>query len=218
MLNEIDLIPSDYRSQQWQRRALKMLAIGCGAIVATTVLGTAALSQATTRVQSQVTELQTQREVTSQQRAELESLSGRQTELEQQLAVLEGLRSGAAADTMSVTIDRALADHRVWFTRWQFQRAGVLVYEEQAGVQTGYFIVVPEDQRDGDSSVWQVETRMMIQGQAVDHAALSEFIDGLFAQAEIVDVRVQKTSRRSYGQVSVVDFDLAIVLNSAIGN
>lgn len=218
MLNEIDLIPSDYRSQQWQRRALKMLAIGCGAIVATTVLGTAALSQATTRVQSQVTELQAQRDVTSQQRAELESLSGRQTELEQQLAVLEGLRSGAAADTMSVTIDRALADHRVWFTRWQFQRAGVLVYEEQAGVQTGYFIVVPEDQRDGDSSVWQVETRMMIQGQAVDHAALSEFIDGLFAQAEIVDVRVQKTSRRSYGQVSVVDFDLAIVLNSAIGN
>lgn len=217
MTNEIDLIPSDYRSEQWRRRALKTLMISCSAIVATSVLGAGAFSHATTRVQLQVTELAAHRELTGQQRSELEALSGRQTELEQQLAVLEGLRGGAAADTMSVTIDRALADHRVWFTRWQFQRAGVLVYEEQAGVESGYFIVVPEDQRHEDNGAWQVETRMMIQGQAVDHAALSEFIDGLFAQPEIVDVRVQKTSRRSYAQMSVVDFDLAIVLNSDVG-
>ena len=135
MTNEIDLIPSDYRSEQWRRRALKTLMISCSAIVATSVLGAGAFSHATTRVQLQVTELAAHRELTGQQRSELEALSGRQTELEQQLAVLEGLRGGAAADTMSVTIDRALADHRVWFTRWQFQRAGVLVYEEQAGVE-----------------------------------------------------------------------------------
>ena len=136
-MSEIDLIPSDYRFQQRQRRVLKMLAIGCSAIVATTALGAGALGHATARIQRQVTELEAQREVTGQQRSELEALSARQGELEQQLALLEGLRSGAAADTMFVTIDRALTGHTVWFTRWQFQRAGVLVDEEQVGVQTG---------------------------------------------------------------------------------
>jgi len=217
-MSDIDLIPSDYRFQQWQRRTLKLLGTGCGAIVASTVLGAGALGHATASIQRQVTELEAQREVTGQQRSELEALSGRQAEFEQQLTLLEGLRSGAAADTMFLTIDRALADHTVWFTRWQFQRAGVLVGEEQAGVQTGYFIVVPEGARDDDGDAWQVETRMMIQGQALDHAALSQFVDGLFAQPEIVDVRVQRTSLRGYTQRSVVDFDLAIVLNSELGN
>ena len=118
---------------------------------------------------------------------------------------------------MFVTIDRALKDHDVWFTRWQFQRAGVLVGKEQVGVSTGYFIIVPEGERNNDEGTWQVETRMMIQGQAVDHAALSEFVDGLFAQPEIVDVRVQRTLLRPYPSTNVVDFDLAIVLNSNLG-
>ena len=217
-MNEIDLIPSDYRTQRWQRRALKMFAIGCSVIVATTVLGAGALSHSTTRIQRQATALEARRDVTGQRRAELEALSRRQVELEQQLAVLEGLRGGAAAATMSVTIDRALADHTVWFTRWQFERAGVLIDEEQANVHTGYFVVVPEGEHDGSGSASQVETHMTIQGQAIDHSALSEFIDGLFAQPEIVDVRVQQTSLRRYPQTSVVDFDLAIVLNSDIGD
>ena len=217
-MTELDLIPSDYRAEQWQRRTLKMLAMGCSAIIVTTALGAAALGHATVRIRQQVTDLEARREVSGQQRAELEALNGHQEELEQQLALLEGLRSGAAADTMFLTIDRALADHTVWFTRWQFQRAGVLVGEEQAGVQTGYFIVVPEGQRNEDGGAWQVETRMLIQGQALDHAALSEFVDGLFAQPEIVNVRVQKTSLRRYVQTSVVDFDLSIVLNSELGN
>ncbi len=216
-MNEIDLIPSDYRFQRWQRRALKVLALGCSAIVGTTVLGTAALSYTTAGIERKLDLLEAQWNVTDQQRSELESLSGRQAEFEQQLALLEGLRSGAAADTMFVTIDRALANHAAWFTRWQFQRAGELVYEEPAGVNTGYFVVVPEGQRNGDGGVRQVETHMMIQGQAIDHAALSEFVGGLFAQPEIVEVRVQRTSLRRYEQTSVVDFDLAIVLNSDIG-
>ena len=215
---EIDLIPSEYRAQQWQRRTVRMLVMGCSAIVATTVVGAAALGHATTRIRQQVTDLEAQREVSGQQRSELEALNQEQGDLKQQLALLEGLRSGAAADTMFITIDRALADHTVWFSRWQFQRAGVLVGEEQAGVQTGYFIVVPEGQRNDDGGAWQVETRMLIQGQALDHSALSEFVDGLFAQPEIVDVRVQKTSLRRYVQTSVVDFDLSIVLNSELGN
>ena len=96
-MNEIDLIPSDYRSQRWQTRALKMFAIGCSVIVATTVLGAGVLTHSTTRIQRQATELEARRDVTGQRRAELEALSGRQVELEQQLAALEGRLDPAPA-------------------------------------------------------------------------------------------------------------------------
>ncbi len=213
-MSEIDLIPTEYRSEVWLRRALKLVGVTCGAIVASTALAAGAFSNRTSNINSQIAELEAHRAVTAQQRSELEALSGRQNEFQQQLELLEGLRSGAAADDMFLTVDRALADHSVWFTRWQFQRAGVLVGEQPGEVYTGYFIVVPEGERDSDEGAWKVETRMLIQGQAIDHAALSRFVDGLFAQPEIVDVRVQKTLLRPYRSTDVVDFDLAIVLNS----
>ena len=217
-MSEIDLIPSEYRSQLWQRRALKMLGISCGLIVATSAVATVAFSTTASRIESQIADLEAQRAVTGQQRTLLESLSDQQTEFEQQLDLLRGLRSGAAADAMFVTIDRALEDDGVWFTRWQFQRAGVLVAEQQSEVYTGYFIVVSDDEGVNSDGDWQVETRMTIEGQAIDHSALSKFVDGLFAQPEIVDVRVQKTLLRSYPRMDVIDFSLAIVLNSNIGN
>lgn len=216
-MSEIDLIPSEYRSRLWQRYALKILGLSSSAIVATTAVAAGAFSSTTSRIESQIADLEAQRAVTSQQRAELEALNGQQIEFEQQLDLLQGLRSGAAADAMFVTVDRALEDHGVWFTRWQFQRAGVLVAEQQNEVYSGYFIVVPEGEVGNGDSNWQVETRMTIEGQAIDHSALSEFVDGLFAQPEIVDVRVQKTLLRSYPRMDVVDFALAIVLNSNVG-
>lgn len=216
-MSEIDLIPSDYRSGLWRRRALKIFGISCGAIMVTTAAATATFSSTTSRIESQIADLEAQRAVTAQQRAELEALDGQRTEFEKQLDLLQGLRSGAAADAMFVTVDRALEDHGVWFTRWQFQRAGVLVAEQQDEVYTGYFIVVPEGERNNDDPDLQVETRMTIEGQAVDHSALSDFVDGLFAQPEIVDVRVQKTFLRAYPRMDVIDFSLAIVLNSNIG-
>lgn len=213
-MSEIDLIPSEYRVELRLRRALKLVGVACGAIFATTALATGGFTNTTSHINSQIEALEARRAVTTQQRAELEALSGRKSEFEQQLELLEGLRSGAAADDMFLTVDRALAEHGVWFTRWQFQRAGVLVGEQPGGVNTGYFIVVPEGQRDTDENAWKVETRMLIQGQAIDHGALSRFVDGLFAQPEIVDVRVQKTLLRPYQDRDVVDFDLSVVLNS----
>ncbi len=128
--------------------------------------------------------------------------------------MLQGLRSGAPARAVFRAVDQALAGADVWFLNWQFRRAGVLVPEEQAGgVETGYFIVVPEDGREVSQS-WQVETHLKIKGQARDHAALSRFVDDLFTQRAVVDVSVQKTALRSYGDVDVVDFDMAVVLNS----
>ena len=42
-----------------------------------------------------------------------------------------------------------------------------------------------------------VETHMTITGQARDHEALSRFVNGLYAQSTVVDVRVQSTGTES---------------------
>ena len=153
--------------------------------------------------------------MTTQQRLQLESLSQQKTDLNQQLSLLSSLRSGAPAQSVFVVIDRALSDADVWFLNWQFRRAGVIVPEEQAaGVETGYFIVVPEGTESQDNGEWRVETHMTIKGQARDHAALSQFVNGLFSQLAVVDVSVQKTALRRIDEFDVVDFDLTVVLNS----
>ena len=63
---------------------------------------------------------------------------------------------------------------------------------------------------------WQVETHMILEGQARDHQALSSFVRALFEQANIKDVSVQRTSLTDYANGRVVSFDLTIILNSDV--
>jgi cell division protein FtsB len=212
---ELDLIPSDYRRSRWQQRWLRVMASNALAMVLgmTLIYGFLTYQAADLRDRTQV--LEQQRAVTVQQRAELEKLDALKRRLTQQLTVLNGLRSGAPAEMVFLTIDRALANDQLWFVDWEFRRAGVIVPEDQAQtVETGYFIVVPKDQAVGERGGWGVQTQMTIRGQALDHAALSRFVDRLFAQDAVVDVRVQRTSLRRQRETDVVEFDMTVVLNS----
>lgn len=215
---EIDLIPLEYRTRQWHKRWMGLLLASSSALIVAAFGSYSALAYATKQVRSDVEALLAQQLITKQQRTDLEQLSTEKTGLQQQLALLNGLRSGAAAETMFVTIDRALVDDELWFLRWQFKRAGVIVSEEKKGVETGYFIVVPRSASGAEdpSRPWQVETHMTIKGQASDHSALSKFVRRLFQQPEIADVRLHKTSLRRYASAQVVDFDLDVVLNSDV--
>jgi len=218
-MNDLDLIPAEYRTRQAHKRSIGLLLATAGSLIVAALGSYFALAYLTKQVRSDVETLLTQQAITKQQRTDLEQLSAYKTELQQQLALLNGLRSGAAAETMFVTIDRALVDDELWFLRWQFQRAGVIVSEEEKGVETGYFIVVPRNKfgaKQDQSQPWQVETHMTIKGQASDHSALSKFVRRLFQQPEIADVRLHKTSLRRYSTAQVVDFDLDVVLNSDV--
>jgi cell division protein FtsB len=196
-MSEIDLIPTDYRNRRWLGRWLRKILSGAGSVIFLGAVTAGALIYQTATLEAEATRLEEQRAVTTQQRNELEQLSQKRQTLAQQLSILRGLRSGAPAETVFLTIDRAIANIDVWFVDWNFNRAGVLV---------------PEDQ--SERQAWMVETHMTIRGQAQDHDALSRFVKGLFAQPAVVDVRVQKTAMRRYQNGDLVDFDLAIVLNS----
>ncbi len=185
-------------------------------LVGVLMLGASALGVASANAKSRVEALQRIQALTAQQRVDLEQLSEEKAELERQFRVLSGLRSGAAAGDMFVTIDRALTSDDVWFLDWQFQRAGVMVGEEVGTVSTGYFIVVPDGADQLAANDLRVQTHMTIRGQSLDHSALSGFVRRLFVQPEIDDVRIRRTSLIRRNQADVVDFELAVVLNTEV--
>lgn len=213
-MNDIDLIPNAYRTRRWQSSWLKTSAFLFGGLLIAFVVGLVMLNTATANTKARVEALQIRQTVTAQQRVDLERLNTQRTELQQQFELLSGLRSGAAAEDMFVAIDRALTNDDLWFVEWQFERAGVMVGEGVRTVNTGYFIVVPEGtDRPADGAI-RVQTNMTIRGQSRDHSGLSGFVRRLFAQPEIDDVRIRRTSVNRNGQISAVDFELAVTLKT----
>jgi len=215
-MSDIDLIPQAYRDRRWQLRWVKIYSWILGGLVGVIAVSATVIGIAGANATSRVEALQQRQAVTAQQRADLEQMGAEKAELERQFGVLSGLRSGAAAGDMFVTVDRALTGDDIWFLNWEFKRAGVVVGEEVRTVNTGYFVVVPDGAAQPASNELRVQTHMAIRGQARDHSALSGFVRRLFVQSEIDDVRIRKTSLVRNDQVDAVDFELAIVLNSQV--
>lgn len=216
-MREIDLIPQEYHQQQMMSGWLKSAGIALLAISALILVGFTWLKLESSQLEGKIEQLQSQKEITSSHRAQLEQLTQKKKDLQQQLKLLAGLRSGAAAEQMFVTIDRALPNHNVWITGWRFRRAGTPVEKVDETVNTGYFIVIPSGSGNSKKTTretWKIETQMTIKGQSMDHAALSEFVLNLTRQPEIEDVRVVNTQLAEVNQVKLVNFNLDIVVST----
>jgi Fimbrial assembly protein (PilN) len=208
-MREIDLIPASYRAERARSLRIKVLAGVAGAILLGTLGSRLWLDSALDEVKARLVTLQAQQTLTSQERERLGALTEKRQNYAGQLQMLEGLRSGTAETNLFRAMDEALHGDELWFTSWQFRRAGVTDAEGRA-VETGYFLVVADDnQRAG----WQVETHMTIVGQAEDHATLSEFVRRLLGRAEIESVSIRRTEVQRQATRSIVDFDLAVVVN-----
>ncbi len=214
---EFDLVPNDYRTRLWRERWIKSLGIVVVGLLLVSITVYSALIYAKSTVKTEIEVLQAKRTITTQQTAELNRLRKQKAEFEYQWTLLNGLRGGTLAEQTFITIDRAQHGNDVWFLNWNFRRAGVSVKPEQKIGSSGYFVVVPIDEKRSKQEAWRIETHMAIKGKALDHAALSKFVKALFRQPEIHDVRVLKTSLSRYMQNSVVEFDLAVVVNSNAG-
>jgi len=215
-MSDIDLIPQAYRVWRWQLRWIKNAAFVLAGLVGLLMLAAVALGIATEDSRSRVGDLQRKRTDSAQQQVDLQRLGEAKVELERQFRLLSGLRSGAAAGDMFVTIDRALTGNDVWFLDWQFQRAGVMVGEGIEAVDSGYFIPYPDNGEQLAADDLRVQTNMTIRGQSLDHSALSGFVRRLFVQPEIDDVRIRRTSLVRLNQADAVDFELAVVLTTEV--
>ena len=212
---DFDLIPGDYRSRLLRQRWLKIFLGGMAAMGLLTGGASTALDYAAREAASEIDRLQAEQQSNRKVAEQLSALRKQKEQFFYQLSLLDGLRGGTPAERMFVAIDRAMTDDAVWFQSWDFNRAGASVKPAAAPTtNTGYFIVVPKTGNQANpQQVWRIETHMTIKGRAGDHAALSKFIANLFAQPEIFDVKVLRTSMYRASRLQAVDFDLAIVVN-----
>jgi hypothetical protein len=214
-MREIDLIPASYRAARRQTLWLKVLAGFVLGLVATTGAARLWLDVSIAAIDSEVASLQARQTITTAERDRLATLNETKRNYEEQLYLLNGLRSGAATTDLFAIIDDALIDREVWFRSWEFRRAGVTNAQGQS-IETGYFVVVADNAVNADS--WRVETHMTVAGQALDHAALSRFVQRLLEHPEIENVHIRRTELQRFAVRSLVDFDLAVVINRQVQN
>ena len=212
---DIDLIPVDYRNWLNQQTAVRKYVVGFVLLNALVFVAGTLLAHAAEQAQAKVMLLQSDNAITQQQQAQLQQLKDQQAEYERRWSLLRSLRAGAAIDDIFSLIDRSIVAGELWFLDWSFRRAGVIVDGQQRGVETGYFIIVADENDPLADPDLSIETHMTIHGQARDHQALSKFVRALFDQRDIKDVNVQKTSQTDYANGRVVDFNVTVVLNSA---
>ena len=208
---DIDLIPQEYRTRLWLHSRVKRTAAFMVLVVVTAAAMFTVFNYMAARVDRDITTLQQRQAITTQQHEALMQLNEKKKSLDHQLALLGGLRSGASAPTMFITIDRAMTGGDIWFQDWQFQRAGSAVEKPQQPASNGYFIIIPAS-NDKTAEAWKIETHMTIRGQARDHSALSRFVRRLFEQPEIQDIRILNTSLAANREF--VDFNLSVTVNS----
>lgn len=213
-MTEIDLVPPRYHRSQMIRRWLLRSGIVYLGVLLTVLAARVVIASRTSDFDREIESLQVERaraELEQRRRTELDS---EKRLLEQRLLVLDGLRGGIAAKRMFSVVDESL-DESVWFRRWKFLRAGEIVDEGPGAVETGYFIVLPQESKDAPRRAWRLQTHMEILAQASDHAALASFVRELSKQPEIESARILNTKVRRRETSGRVDFELAVSVRSA---
>ena len=208
---DIDLIPQDYRTRIWLHSRVKRTAVAMITMVVVAASAFAVFNYLAIRIDKDISVLQKQQAISTQQRDALTQLNEKKNDLDSQLTLLGGLRSGISAPAMFTTIDRAMVDGEIWFQDWEFKRAGSVVKKTAEPVSNGYFIIMPAS-GNKDEETWKIETHMTIRGQVRDHSALSRFVRRLFEQPEIEDIRILNTSLT--GNREFVNFNLAVTVNT----
>ena len=214
---DIDLIPPEYHKKRLYSGWLKIAGLSLLILSAASIASFFWLRLESAELQQKIEQLQSEKTISNATRQQIEQLNQQKKDLSQQLKLLAGLRSGAPAEQMFVTIDAALPAKNVWVTGWKFRRAGTPVENVNKTVSTGYFLVIPQGTNGspvGQQETWKIETQMTLQGQSMDHAALSEFVLNLTRQPEIEQVRIVNTRLTELNKIKLVNFSLEIVVSS----
>lgn len=216
----MNLIPEDYKRYLQQLHMLKRWGLLMLAFIVVSISASSAFSYKASEYQKEIVVLERKKAISSQQRNLLQSLQKDHIKLVGKHDVLEKLRGGALAENMFVTVDRAMDGNSVWFKSWRFDRAGSKTSEPPKGVNTGYFIIIPDGERADKKTqeAWKIQTHMEVDGEAKDHDALSSFVRRLLQQPQIGDVRIISTRQQTTADITVVNFRLAIIVNSRVSS
>lgn len=214
-MHDIDLIPPEYRLKRELLDAARTYGLIAVVLVAVGLAATGLLAVLNGSLTDRIQALQGEQAITDQQRVQLESLRETRDRNNQQLELLTQLRSGTSAREIFIALDQALQGDDIWFRKWTFKRAMEALDEAQITLQQqaqddAFLIVIPVGQTDKE--YWEIRTHMTVDGEARDHAALSDFVARLYARPAIEGVKILQTSRQVSTAGPYVKFQLAIVV------
>jgi cell division protein FtsB len=213
-MHELDLIPASYKERLKIKRWCRQFGLAFASVLIIVFGLRFAIISKTMALNSRIAVLQKEKQTSIEQQQKYNELVANEVKLRKQLEILNGLRGGPSAKQILLAIDRVMQKD-VWFTQWSFIRAGEITQVQPATVQTGYFIIIPQETNaTPNQQAWKLDTHMEISGQALDHSSLSGFISNLIKQPEISDVKVINTSLRSYTSSQVVEFKLVVIINN----
>lgn len=216
-MREIDMIPASYHERQQLKRWFHQAMAVFGLLLVTVVLSRYYLMQQTRRIDTRIAGLQRDKSFNLQQQRTYNDLLAETERLQKNLEILNGLRGGPPVREILQLIDRVL-DGTVWFSQWTFTRAGEITEVKPQSVQTGFFIIIPQNTAGNSrQQAWKLNTHMEFKGQAPDHLSLSRFVRRLIEQPEIADAQVINTALRKYTDFQVVDFNLIVIVNNRPG-
>ena len=213
-MHELDLIPASYKERLKIKRWCRQFgSVFVGALVVMFGLKIAVINK-TMALNSKIEVLQKDKQTSIEQQQKYNDLVTKEVKLRKDLEILNGLRGGPSAKQILLAVDRVMQDD-IWFTQWSYNRAGEITPVQPATVQTGYFIIIPQEASSSpNQQAWKLNTHMEINGQALNHSSLSSFIRNLIKQPEIEDVKVINTSLRSDISSQVVEFNLVVIINN----
>lgn len=213
-MHELDLIPASYRERLRIQRWLNIFILSFFAILIIIAGLHVMMNKHLVALQSKVQLLQKDKQLNLQQQQQFKALQEQEKSLSARLKMIDGLRGGPPVKQLLLAIDRVITPD-IWFNNWRFFRANSVVPVKPETVQTGYFIVIPEELNPGHKQhAWKMESHMEISGQATSHSILADFINHLVKQPEISDVKLLQTHLRNYQDTQVVEFNLFVLINN----
>ena len=213
-MHELNLIPASYMERLKIKRWCQLFWCVFASVLAIVFGLRFAIINKTMALNTKIEIRQIDKQSSINQQQKYNALVAVEVKLKKEREILNGLRGGPSAKQILLAVDRVMPDD-VWFTQWSFNRAGEITPVQPATVQTGYFIIIPQDANGSpNQQAWKLNTHMEISGQARNHSSLSGFIRNLINQPEIDDVKVINTSLRSYTSSQVVEFNLVVIINN----
>lgn len=209
---EIDMIPRSYHDAMRLQASLKVFGLALGTLLMVSLIGFGVLRWRIAVAAPMVANLRSATEQSEAGGRQLAQARQQKIMLEQKLAALTALRGAGEVARVARAIDQSL-NRGVWFKELRFTRDEQLLPPGPAApAQTGYFLVLPAASSASSSATsaqtWRLSKNIEINGAAVDHAALTDFLRSLATQPSVAEVHFINSNVRVTDGVPVIDFNV----------
>jgi Fimbrial assembly protein (PilN) len=208
-MSDMNLIPDEFRKGLLLRRHLTLFIVTLVMLLTMVAVVRATLGYLVWRERTQVVSLEQRQQALVTNQGKTDLLRQQRQVTEQQLAALDQLRGRDRVKQFLRSIDDAYGEH-IWLDGVHFQRReypGAALNSVGSGAAA-----VPEAQPAVTGS--QLLQGAEITGHATSHSELATFMQRLGAQPPVTDLRLINTATRSYTDVQVIDFKLALQMRA----